>query len=62
MYMTPIAISITSALSVVANSWRTQIRTHRTEVHKAGKGDNPNVLRVDKIETIELKEDLVLDA
>ena len=38
------------------------MRTHRTEVHKAGKGDNPDVLRVDKIETIELEEDLVLDA
>ena len=30
------------------------MRTHRAEVHEAGEGDNPEVLGVDNIATIEL--------
>ena len=37
------------------------MRTHRAEVHEAGKGDRPDVLGVDKIATIELGEGLVSD-
>ena len=37
------------------------MRTHRTEVHEAREGDGPDVLGIDKIATIELGEELVLD-
>ena len=37
------------------------MRTRRAKVHKAGDGDDPEVLGVDKIATIELGEMVVLD-
>ena len=37
------------------------MRTHRSEVHEAGEGDDPEVLGVDYITTIELEKDPTLD-
>ena len=37
------------------------MRTHRSEVHEAGEGDDPEVLGVDYITTIELGKDPALD-
>ena len=37
------------------------MRTHRTEVHDAGEGDDPEVLAVDDVATIELREEPALD-
>ena len=53
---TPIAISSTLALSIIANLWRTQIRTRRTKKHEAGEGDDPEVHGVDSIAAVELEE------
>ena len=47
-------------LGAVVGSWRAQMRTQRTEVHEAGKGDSPEVLGVDNVKTIELEEEPVL--
>ena len=49
------AVLSTLALSVTATSWRAQIRTHRAEVHEAGEGYDPDVLRADYIATVELQ-------
>ena len=37
------------------------MRTHGTEVHDAGEGDDPEVLAVDDVATIELRKELALD-
>ena len=52
----PIAMLSTLVLSTNAGLWRTQIRTHRSEEHKAGESDDPEVHGVDSIATIELEE------
>ena len=54
--MIPIARLTTLARTVVASPSRTKIRTQRAKVHKAGEDDDPEVLRVDDITTIELEE------
>ena len=51
----PIPILSTLVLSVATGSWRTQIRTYRAEVHEAGEGDDPEVLGVDEVATMELQ-------
>ena len=48
-------------LIVTALSWIIQMRTHRTEVHDAGEGDDPEVPAVDDVATIELGEEPALD-
>ena len=37
------------------------MHTHRTEVHEAGKDDDPEVLAIDDVATIELGEEPALD-
>ena len=51
----PIPILLTLVLSVATGSWRTQVRTYRAEVHEAGEGDDPEVLGVDEVATMELQ-------
>ena len=51
----PVAVRFTLALSVCAGSWRTKMRTQRTKVHETRKGDDPEVLGVDHVATIELE-------
>ena len=51
----PIPILSTLVLSVATGSWRTQVRTYRAEVHEAGEGDDPEVLGVDEVATMELQ-------
>ena len=52
----PIATLTTLALRVVTRSSKTQVRTHRAEVHEAWEGDEPDILGVDDITTIKLEE------
>ena len=54
--MIPITILTTLVLSVVTDPWRIQTRTNRAKVYEAGEGDDPVVLGVDNITTIELEE------
>ena len=56
-----VAILPTLALSVIATSWRTQMRTYRTEVHEAGEGDDPEIFGVDYVATVELQWGATLD-
>ena len=51
----PIPILLTLVLSVATGSWRTQVRTYRAEVHEAGEDDDPEVLGVDEVATMELQ-------
>ena len=44
------------ALSVIAGSWRTQMRTKRAEVHEAGECNDPEVLGIHNKTTIKLEE------
>ena len=55
-----IAISSTLALSATASWWRAQIRTYRANVHEAGEGDDPEVLGVDYVATVELQGESAL--
>ena len=55
-----ITILSTSALSVTIASWKTQIRTRRTEVHEAGEGDDPKVPGVDHVAAVELEREPAL--
>ena len=57
----PSATLTTLAQSIAISSWRARMRTHRSEVHEAGEGDDPEVLGVDYIATIELGKDPALD-
>jgi len=57
----PVAILTMLAQSATASLWRTQIRTHRAEVHEAGEGDGPEVHGIDHIASVELEEKPALD-
>ena len=50
-----IAILSTLVLTIATSSWRTRVRTYRAEVHEAGEGDDPEVLGVDEVTTMELQ-------
>ena len=49
------------APSVAAGSWRTQIRTQRAKVNKAGESDDPEAHGVDGVATIQLGGERALD-
>ena len=52
--MMPIAVLMALVLNVATDLQRTQMRTQRAKVHEAGEGDDPEVLGVDNVATIEL--------
>ena len=56
MKKTPITIMFTLALIAAASFRGDRIRTQRAKVHEAGKGDGPDIHRVNYIATIELEE------
>ena len=51
-----IAISSSSAPSVVVDLWTTWISTHRAQVHEARESDNPEVCSIDHVAAIELED------
>ena len=55
----PIATLVMLAQSVATDLWRTQMRTYRAKVHEAGEDDDPDVLGVDNIATVKLRESVL---
>ena len=58
MNVIPIPVSMLLASGVAAGLWIARIRTHGTEVHEAGEGNDPWVYEVDNVATIELGDPL----
>ena len=62
MKLMPIAVSTMLTRDVTASSRRTRLHTQRSKVHQARESDDPVVHGVKKTATIELEEQLTLDA